>query len=117
MVTLLLNQLKLKLNLINLLVLLGSFGEESEPVGLEHLLERIYEGPEVGSLQVALEESAFRSRLQFGSRVTFSNLNKIPSCFSQFFTKKFARLNAIAIPAPRRGSPNAERIVVPSTPS
>ena len=87
MVTVLLNQLKLNRNLINLLVLLGSFGEESEPVGLEHLLERIYEGPEVGSLQVALEESALRRRLQFGSRVTFSNLNRFPHASCNFSPK------------------------------
>ena len=36
---------------------LAVVGEEYESVGLERLLERIYEGPEVGSLQVVLEES------------------------------------------------------------
>ena len=43
---------------------LAVLGEEYESVGLERLLERIYEGPEVGRLQVALEESPLRCCLR-----------------------------------------------------
>ena len=43
---------------------LAVLGEEYESVGLERLLERIYEGPEVRRLQVALEESPLRCCLR-----------------------------------------------------
>ena len=43
---------------------LAVLGEKYESVGLERLLERIYEGPEVGRLQVALEESPLRCCLR-----------------------------------------------------
>ena len=45
-------------------VLLAVLGEEYESVSLERFLERIYEGPEVRRLQVALEESPLRCCLR-----------------------------------------------------